>query len=318
MSSENYYSILGVTENAGMEEIKKAYKSLAIKHHPDKGGSEETFKKISEAYNVIGDENKRKEYDNQRNNPFSMGGGGPFEDFFNGMFSTNRKRTAPDKVIGIDVGTIESFLSKEKQITYQRNIMCNTCNGSGGSKIVCKNCNGEGFKTIRVGNGLFNQIVRQGCTSCEGNGFTYSSRCGKCQGTTTIKDINNLLIKLPHGIDNGQFLKIQNKGDYINGVYGNLVLKINLVEEDKFEKMNNDLIFNAIISYEDLLNETITVPHPSGQMSVKIPTIFDTTKPLRVKGKGFQTTEFGDLYVKLNVKFNKTHLKNDNISEKIQ
>lgn len=317
MSSENYYNILGVDENASMEEIKKAYKTLAIKHHPDKGGSEETFKKISEAYNIVGDENKRKDYDNQRKNPFNMGGN-PFEDFFNGMFTNGRKRGAPDKIIEINVGVIESFLSKEKHITYQRNVMCNTCNGSGGSKIICKNCNGEGFKTIRTGNGFFNQIVRQTCNSCNGNGFSYSSRCNKCQGTTTTKEIDNLLIKLPHGIDNGQFLKVQNKGDYVNGVYGNLVVKINLVDENQFEKLNNDLIFNATISYEDLLNETVNVPHPNGQMSVKLPIFFDTTKPLRVKGKGFQTTELGDLYVKLNVKFDRTHLKSDNISEKIE
>jgi DnaJ-class molecular chaperone len=120
---KDFYQILGVAENATQDEIKKAYRRLAVEHHPDKGGDENKFKEISESYDTIGDENKRSQYDNQRRNPFAnMGGGGfnPFEDMFNQMH-TQRKRAVPDKIIEIIVGAIESFNGGEKTINYNRN-----------------------------------------------------------------------------------------------------------------------------------------------------------------------------------------------------
>ena len=117
---------------------------MALEHHPDKGGNEETFKKISVAYDTLGDEQKRRDYDNQKNNPFAnMGGGGfnPFEDFFGGNpFFQQRKRSTPDKVININVGVVESYLSSDKTITYSRNVECSTCNGAGGTKKTCDTC----------------------------------------------------------------------------------------------------------------------------------------------------------------------------------
>ena len=138
---ENLYEILGVTENATQDEIKKSYRKLALEHHPDKGGNEEKFKKISVAYDTLGDEQKRRNYDNLKNNPFANAGGGfnPFEDFFGGNpFFQQRKRSTPDKVVNINVGVIESYLSSDKTITYSRNVECSTCNGAGGTKKPVK------------------------------------------------------------------------------------------------------------------------------------------------------------------------------------
>ena len=300
---ENYYETIGVAENATQEEIKKAYKKKAILHHPDKGGDEEMFKKISVAFDTIGDENKRSQYDNQRRNPFAnMGGGGfnPFEEMFNQSFNTQR-RTVPDTIVEVKIGTLESFNSKDKTITYTRKHKCNDCNGNGGERITCNICNGEGFTIQRMGTGIFVQVVRQACNGCKGNGFHYKNTCGTCNGETTKNVIETLSIKIPHGIDNGQFLKLQEKGDFNGGMYGNLILKVNIQPENGFEKSGNDLVYNAYFNLEDLSKPSFTIPYPKGNISIKLPTDFDTSKPLRIKSKGF--FDSGDLFIKLYVKF---------------
>jgi molecular chaperone DnaJ len=300
---ENFYQILGVNENASQDEIKKAYRKLAVEHHPDKGGDENKFKKISEAYDTIGDENKRGQYDNQKRNPFAnMGGGGfnPFEDMFNQMHS-QRKRAVPDKIIEVVVGAVESYKGGEKNITYSRNHNCGGCNGSGGERINCSTCGGQGVITQQIGTGLFTQIIRQSCGSCGGKGFSYKTTCGTCHGSTTTSNVETITIKLPNGIDEGQFLRVQGKGDYKDGMYGNLVVKVKIVPENNFEKSMDDLIYNAYFDLNSLKQDSVKVPHPLGEISIKLPGEFDTSKPLRVKSKGYHGR--GDLYIKLFVKF---------------
>ena len=308
MSVESFYDILGVAENATNDEIKKAYKKKAIEHHPDKGGDEEVFKKISQAYDTLGDENKRRSYDNQKNNPFSQGGGfNPFEDFFNGNFAQQftQQRVVPDKVVEVSIGALESYLSLDKTITYNRRVECQTCRGQGGERLTCTNCQGQGFMVTRVGNGMFIQMVRQTCGACSGKGFSYKSRCGACSGECTVPSFETISVKLPHGVDDGQFFKLQSKGDYKDGVYGNLVLRIKIIPENNFEKSGNDLVYNSYFDLERLKSENFVIPHPDGPIEIKMPSEFDTSKPLRVKAKGFNTNGVGDLYVKLIVKFKK-------------
>lgn len=303
MSSETYYDILGVSETSTQDEIKKAYRKLAVEHHPDKGGNEEKFKKISEAYDTIGDDTKRNDYDNRRKNPFfgSNGGGNPFQDFGDifGAFG-QRKRGVPDKVIDINISVIESYLGSDKTITYMRNHACGSCSGKGGERIKCVVCNGQGFSQVTMGTGFFAQILRQPCNTCRGEGEMLKSRCSTCHGSGTKSELETLKIKLPHGVDESQFFKMQGKGDFSNGNYGNLVLKINITPENNFEKNMNDLVYNTYLNLEDLKKDTIDIPHPAGKMNIKLPIDFDTSKPLRVKSKGFNG---GDLYIKLNVKF---------------
>ena len=300
---EDFYQILGVNQNASQDEIKKAYRKLAVEHHPDKGGDENKFKKISEAYDTIGDENKRSQYDNQKRNPFAnMGGGGfnPFEDMFNQMHS-QRKRAVPDKIVEVVVGAVESYKGGEKNITYTRNHNCGGCNGTGGERINCSTCGGQGVITQQIGTGLFTQIIRQSCGSCGGRGFSYKTTCGTCHGSTTTSSVETISIKLPNGIDEGQFLRVQGKGDYKDGMYGNLVVKVKIVPENNFEKSMDDLIYNAYFDLNSLRQDSVKVPHPLGEISIKLPVEFDTSKPLRVKSKGYHGR--GDLYIKLFVKF---------------
>jgi molecular chaperone DnaJ len=306
---DNFYQTLGVNENATQDEIKKAYRKLAVEHHPDKGGDENKFKKISEAYDTIGDENKRSQYDNQRSNPFGGGGGfdpfgggfNPFGDMFGGMH-TQRKRAVPDKIIEVNIGVLESYNAAEKTINYSRKHMCGDCNGSGGDKVNCGVCGGNGVILQRMGSGMFSQVVRQTCGNCSGKGFNFTKICGSCSGEGTKSSMDSITVKLPHAVDDGQFLRLQGKGDFKDGMYGNLVLKVKVNPENDFEKNGDDLIYNVYLTLEDLNKDSLEIPHPKGRLSVKLPNLFDTSKPLRVKSKGFNN---GDLFINQIVKFNR-------------
>jgi DnaJ-class molecular chaperone len=118
--------------------------------------------------------------------------------------------------------------------------------------------------------------------------------------------METIKIKLPHGVDDGQFFKMQGKGNYSNGVYGNLVIRVKLEPENGFEKSENDLVFNAFLSMDDITKGSFIIPHPDGDISIKLPEDFDTSKPLRVKSKGFKSNGNGDLFVKLFVKFKRS------------
>jgi len=269
MNESSFYDILGVSENANTDEIKKVYRKLAVEHHPDKGGDEEKFKRISEAYDVLGDEEKRKKYDHQRKNPFSnMGGGGfnPFDDLFNTFNQGQRRQTVPDKVIDLELTAIESYNGVDKSINYSRKHSCKSCSSTGGERNNCQKCN-------------------------------------TCNGAGTVSEFETISVNIPSGADEGQFFKLQGKGDFHKGIYGNLILKIKMVSVNNFEKSLNDLIYNAYLNLEEIQKDVITIPHPDGDVTVNLPKVFDTSKPLRLKSKGFKGTPNGDLYVKMFVKF---------------
>jgi len=306
---ENYYEILGVSENATSDEIKKSYRKLAMEHHPDKGGNEEKFKKISEAYDVLSDENKRQQYNHQKNNPFGQGGS-IFDEFFNSFNNRNRQPSVPDKIIDLEISVLDSYNSVEKTFEYDRNEKCNSCNGGGGEKIICQTCKGSGHITMRMGNGFFTQVFHQPCNHCKGAGSLYKKVCDSCNGKTTKSKLEIIKIKIPHGVGDGQFFKMQGKGDFHNNTYGNLVIKVKIKPENNFEKIGNDLIYNSYLGYEELTLENVEIPHPDGKLSIKLPEIFDTSKPLRVKNKGFKNEGSGDLIINLNVKFKRKDSKN--------
>lgn len=301
---ETFYDILGVNDTATQDEIKKAYRKKAIESHPDKGGNEDTFKKISEAYDTLGDEQKRKDYDIKRTNPFGGFDGDPFSgfgDFFNNM-NTNRVRRAPDKVIDVQIGTIDSFLGRNIDIRFQRKTNCNSCNGQGGERFNCNTCQGTGKITQRMGNSFFSNIFQVSCNQCNGKGYSLRNICYSCAGEGKNNEIQTINLNIPHGISDGQLIKGQGYGDYHEGMFGDAILKISVVEQDGFEKLNNDLVYNYQMSINDFNKDTLDIPHPSGTLNIKLPEEIDTTKPLRVKGKGFANEGIGDLYVKMYVK----------------
>ena len=312
MSNPNYYDVLGVQEQATQEEIKKAYRKLAVEHHPDKGGDENRFKEIANAYSVLSDEGKRKQYDQHKNNPFAGfngGGGGQsmddiFAQFFGGqMPNQRRQKQNTEKIIDVNVSVIDSFKSEQKNIVYNRKFQCGDCSGQGGDRQTCGQCGGQGMVNQRVGTAMFMQIITVECPSCRGRGFTLKTACNSCSGEGTKPSMEQITIKVPHGIDSGQFVKIQGKGDYSENVFGDLVIRFNVTPIDNFEKQGGDLIYNKFFDLDELKKNSFEIPHPDGTISIKMPQEFDTTKPLRVKSKGFRGVQMGDLYVKLNVRF---------------
>ena len=300
---ENYYEILGVSENATQDEIKKAYRKLAVEHHPDKGGNEETFKKVSEAYDTLGNDTKKSQYDGQRKNPFGgFGGGDPFDmfgDFFNNLNNQPRQRRAPDKLIDVIVGVVDSYVERQMAVNFARKTACGGCNGQGGERETCGTCAGHGYITQRVGNSFFANIVRTTCVSCQGKGYSLKTKCYVCNGDGKKDEFKTIDFKLPHGITDGQFIRASQMGDYHDGIFGDVILKIKINPQDGFEKMNEELIYNYQMSLDDFNKDSIEIPHPKGSLNIQLPDEIDTNKPLRVKGKGFNGADF---YIKLFVK----------------
>lgn len=307
---KNYYKILEIEENATPEEIKSAYRKLAIKYHPDKNpeGSEK-FKEISESYDVLSNPEKRSQYDRSKT-PFN---GASYEEMFSQLFGGisnpfhhNRRKNTPDKIVRIQVSPVESYKGGEKNLQYMKDVHCEVCSGSGGEQQMCTTCGGHGFQFKVFGTGFMRQRIRTTCPTCDGRGYSLVSKCYNCEGSGIKQTESNIKIILPRGVDSGQFFKVKNAGDFKNGEYGDLLIQIDLVPKDGFEKINNDLIYNLFLNLDQVKNDKLMIPHPDGELKVEFPRIFDTSRPLRLKGKGYNE---GDMYVKLNVKFDRELVK---------
>jgi molecular chaperone DnaJ len=302
---KDYYKILEVEEKASADEIKKSYRSLSKKYHPDVNpNGAEQFKEIAEAYDILSNPDKKANYDNSKSNPFQ---GTPYADMFsqmfrngNSQFKQRRQKNAPDKVIKVQVSPVESYLGANKELHYVKNNHCQTCNGSGGQQQMCGTCKGQGFEVKTFGTGFMVQHVRSACNSCGGRGYTLVHKCHGCGGHGVKSTANNIKVTLPRGVDSGQFLKVENAGDFRNGEYGDLVIQIELVNKDGYEKINNDLIYNLYLNLEETQQEKYVIPHPDGSLNMEAPRVFDSSRPLRLRGKGYNG---GDMYVKLNVRF---------------
>jgi molecular chaperone DnaJ len=302
---KDYYKILEVEEKASADEIKKSYRTLSKKYHPDvNSGGEEQFKEIAEAYEVLSNPEKKTKYDNSKLNPFN---GTSYEEMFSQMFGgggnqfrQQMRKNAPDKIIKVQVSPVESYLGVNKELHYVKNNHCQVCNGSGGEQQMCGTCKGQGFEIKTFGTGFMVQHIRSACNTCGGRGYTLIHKCYGCGGQGVKSGTNNINITLPRGVDSGQFLKVENVGDFKNGEYGDLVIQVELVNKDGYEKMNNDLIYNLYLNLEETQQDKFIIPHPDGNLSMDAPRTFDSSKPLRLRGKGYNG---GDMYVKLNVKF---------------
>ena len=305
---KDYYAILGVSRDSSPDEIKKAYRKKSKQYHPDVNPEgADKFKEIAEAYDTLGDVNKKGQYDNP--NPFN-GGGGSMDDFFN-MFNQQRqgqtqrrKPKSPDKIINVDITPIESYLGVEKELSYQVRVGCETCSGTGGDKEVCGQCKGHGRVRQKFGSGMFTQVVDVDCPQCQGEGYNIVRPCYGCGGQKTKPSIMTLRANIPKNMDSGDFLRVPNKGDfYPNRGVGDLILKINMIKHDGFEKVNNDMVYTTKLNVNDFSTiKNIEIPHPDTKISIPLPDKLDTDKPLRVRGKGYKIqNNTGDLYIKLGV-----------------
>ena len=302
---KDYYKILEVEEKASADEIKKSYRTLSKKYHPDVNPDGiEKFKGIAEAYEVLSNPEKKAKYDSSKSNPFQ---GTAYEDMFSQMFKNGgspfrqqRRKNAPDKIVKVIITPVESYLGVEKDIHYIKENHCDICNGTGGEQQQCTTCKGQGFEVKTYGTGFMTQQIRTNCNTCGGKGYTLVHKCYNCGGNGTKSVANSIKIKLPVGIDSGQYLKLENAGDFKYGDYGDLVIQIEVMSKDGFEKLNNDLIYNLYLNLEEVQKDKFLIPHPNGDLSMDSPRLFDSSRPLRLKGKGYNG---GDMYVKLNVKF---------------
>jgi molecular chaperone DnaJ len=300
---KDYYKILGVDKKSTQDDIKKAYRKLSKKYHPDvNGGDDVKFKEIVEAYETLGDDKKRNQYDNP--NPFSGKGGNPFSDFMNHFNNQHRRQSRPQKIVNVDVSPKESYIGGYKEITFKNKHKCNLCAGTGGKKNICQRCEGVGSLRQKVGTGFMTQIIDTQCPQCAGSGKIIIEPCTSCFGTGGKEKFETIKINIPKSANSGESLRVTGKGDYHNNFgYGDVVFKIRVVPQDGFEKINNDLVYIKNVNYKDVfLISDINIPHPDGDLNIKLPKKFETNKPLRVKGKGYLTgNHIGDFYIKLNI-----------------
>ncbi len=341
MSKRDYYDILGVSRNADAEEIKKAYRKLAIKYHPDKNpgdkAAEEKFKEAAEAYEVLSNPEKKQRYDQfghagtQGAGGFGGGsghmnmedifsqfgdifGGSPFESFFGGGGqSRGGRRVQKGSNLRIKVKlTLEEIASGvEKTIKVNKMVSCKTCGGSGakdkGSFSTCSTCGGAG-SVRRVQNTILGQMqTTTTCPACHGEGQTITSKCTSCSGDGVQRGEETISINIPAGVTEGMQLSMSGKGNAAprGGIPGDLLILIEEVEHKSLKRDGVNIIYDLYISFVDAaLGSSVEVPTIDGKARIKIEPGTQGGKILRLKGKGIKDINSyhkGDQLVHVNI-----------------
>lgn len=326
---KDYYNILGVDKGASQEEIKKAFRKKAHEYHPDKAnGDEAKFKEINEAYQVLGNEQKRKQYDQFgsafQNGQAGGGGFGGFEgfsgfsngadgfninmddlgDIFGGMgdiFGFGGGRSGRRQSRGADIQTIltidfmEAVFGAEKEIKLKKAVVCDKCKGNGaepGSKIeTCKTCGGAGHVTKVQRTILGNMQVQTTCSDCQGEGKTYDKKCSKCGGSGIAQEIVNLKVKIPAGINNGETIRLSGQGEagQKGASAGDLYIKIRVNSDKNFRREGYDIHTTKEVSFtQAALGDKIEVETVEGVVKLKIPEGTQSGTVFKLKGKGVE------------------------------
>ena len=333
MAKRDFYEILGVPKNASEDDIKKAYRKLAMKHHPDRNQgdsakvAEEKFKEAKEAYEMLSDAQKRAAYDqyghagvdpNMRggaSDGFSGGFAEAFGDIFGDMFGQQRGRGAGGRQVyrgsdlsyAMEVSLEEAARGKDAQIRIPSWDTCGTCHGSGakpGTQVkTCSTCHGSG--SVQMRQGFFS--VQQTCPHCHGSGKVIPEPCTSCQGQGRIKRQKTLEVKIPAGIDDGMRIRSAGNGEpgTNGGPPGDLYIEIRLRKHDIFERDGDDLHCAVPISIVTAsLGGEIEVPTLQGKAAIDIPEGTQTGKQFRLRGKGIKGVRSsypGDLYCHITV-----------------
>lgn len=332
--SKDYYSILGVNRNATQDEIKKAYRKLAVQYHPDKNPgnkqAEEKFKEINEAYDVLKDEQKKAAYDHYGSDAFQNGFGGQsgfsggfdfrnnfsgfsdiFEDIFTGFTGgghANRPQSQPGSDIRYDISISleDAYHGKKTNIKFTTLVKCDACNGTGSeghkSPSPCPTCGGRG--NVRYNQGFI--TIERPCSTCGGSGSILSDPCKKCSGSGRIKGEKNLEITIPAGVSTGSKIRIIGEGEagFKGAPAGNLYIFINVLSHKIFTRNENDLICKVPISMvKATLGGEIEVPDLDGiNCNIKIPHGTQSGAQFRLKGKGMpiiNSSRKGDIIVEV-------------------
>jgi molecular chaperone DnaJ len=325
MPKKDYYEVLGVNRDASDEDIKKAYRKLAMKHHPDRNPdnpkSEEHFKEAKEAYEALSDSQKRAAYDQHGHAAFEaggMGGGSPFgagaagfdfSDIFGDIFGGGRGGTGRSHVqrgadlrYNMEITLEQAARGTETKIRVPTMTECETCHGSGAkpgtSPTTCTTCSGHG--QVRMQQGFFS--IQQTCPRCHGSGKMISSPCQDCNGIGRIKQHKTLSVKIPSGVDNDDRIRLSGEGEHgmNGGPPGDMYVVISIKPHAVFQRDHNDLHCEMPISFSTAaLGGSIEIPTLDGVATIKIPAETQSGKIFRLRGKGIKgvrSSSHGDLH----------------------
>ena len=319
---KDYYEVLGVSKTASADEIKKAYRTKAIKYHPDKNPgdkeAEEKFKEAAEAYEVLSDPQKRQRYDqfghagmsgaggfgaggmnmedifSQFGDLFeSWGVGGNFSSFFGGGRGGQRIRKGTDLRVKVRLTLEEIATGVEKKIKVRKLVPCKDCNGTGSADgkegDICPICKGTG-RIVRSQHGIFGMMqVQQECSNCHGEGKVIRNKCSKCGGEGVVRDEEIITINIPAGVSGGMQLPIQGKGNAAphGGMPGDLYVLIEEEEHKDLVREGNDLVYNLLLDMPTaVLGGQVQIPTLTGNVKITITPGTQPGKVLRMRGKG--------------------------------
>jgi molecular chaperone DnaJ len=329
-AKRDYYEVLGVSRTAGDQEIKSAYRKLALQHHPDRNpgnkDAEESFKEAAEAYSVLSDAQKRANYDRFGHAGVGGAGAGGFDpnvfsdfsdilgdifgfgDFFGGGRRGSRVQRGADLRYDLELKFEEAAFGITRKIKVPRHEACSECSGSGGAKgsapTTCQTCNGYG--QVRFQQGFFS--ITRTCGQCHGSGKVIKNRCTTCHGDGRVVREKVLELKIPAGVDNGSKLRVSGEGDAggQGGPPGDLYVVLNVHEHEFFERREHDLFCHIPVSFpQAALGAQIMVPTlEKEEEKLTIPAGTQTGATFRIKGRGISKrggSARGDLYVSVNV-----------------
>jgi len=315
--SQSLYETLGVAKNASADEIKKAYRKLARQHHPDANPgdqeAEERFKEVQNAYDVLSDSEKRKQYDaygstNGRPGPgggfnwnasegFDFGNLGDLGDILGGVFGSGMRgaRAEPrgqrgnDVEVQVNLSFEDALRGIETKIPVALEVACHTCHGSGAkpgtAPIICPQCGGRGV--VSESQGFFS--LSQPCPRCRGNGTVIEDPCPTCRGTGRERRTKRYTVKIPAGVKDGTRIKLKGKGEpgFGGGPPGDLYVLTKVAASSLYERRGSDLVVNVPLTYpEAVLGSTVEIPTPEGRVSLKVPAGTQDGKLFRIRGRG--------------------------------
>ena len=315
MNNTEYYDRLGVSKDASQDEIKRAYRKMSKKYHPDinkEPGAEEKYKEVQEAYETLSDDQKRAAYDQygpDGANGFGGQGGfggfdggagfGGFEDIFSSFFgggatrNPNAPRQGDDLQYRVNLSFEEAIFGAEKEVHYNREATCKTCSGSGAkpgtSPVTCGRCHGQGVINVDTQTPLGMMRRQVTCDVCHGTGQEIKEPCQTCHGTGHQKQSHKVSVKIPAGVETGQQIRLAGQGEagFNGGPYGDLFVIINVNPSDKFTRDGSTIYYTLNISFvQAALGDTVEVPTVHGNVEMTIPAGTQTGKTFRLKGKG--------------------------------
>ncbi|KAF1302883.1 molecular chaperone DnaJ [Enterococcus saccharolyticus] len=322
-TKRDYYEVLGLQKGASDDEIKKAYRKLSKKYHPDinkEADAEAKFKEVSEAYEILSDPQKRAAYDQYGHagtdanyggagggfggfggGGFSGAGGfGGFEDIFESFFggggrtvNPNAPRQGEDLQYSINLTFEEAIFGIEKEIQYKRDETCHTCDGSGAKPgthpETCHKCHGSGTINVERQTPLGRVMSRQTCDVCHGTGKEIKDVCGTCHGTGHEKKTHSVKVNVPAGVENGQQMRLAGQGEAgtNGGPYGDLYVVFYVEESDIFDRDGGEIFYELPLNFvQAALGDEINVPTVHGEVKLKIPAGTQTGTKFRLRGKG--------------------------------